>query len=74
MIERSVAKSSIPGPDNPANPRMTGRIEFEEQCCLCDRDVPNGMVVLRKKENNRIMCLVCLVDIAQMSQSVTKNE
>ena len=38
-----------------------------EFCALCNRGVPEGAVVLRKMENGKILCLPCLVEIAELT-------
>lgn len=40
-----------------------------ERCSLCNREVPKEMMVLRKVENNRVICLLCLVEIAEIAKS-----
>lgn len=70
MIERSEAKSHIP---KPSSPRETKVIEFEESCALCDLPIPNGAMCLRKRETNKILCILCLVEIAVMNK-INSNE
>lgn len=44
-----------------------------ERCSLCWREVPKDMVVLRKMEGERIICILCLVEIAEVSQAMSKK-
>lgn len=64
-IIKSKAKSRTVGGEVPS---QTGKIEFDELCCICTRDVPNDALVLRKVESNNIICLFCLVEIALIKQ------
>lgn len=63
MIERSQAKSHV---TDSTPPSMSCAIEFEEICCICDKDIPNGSIVLRKVETKHIICVLCLLEIAQV--------
>jgi hypothetical protein len=47
-----------------------------ENCSLCARMVPKGSLLLRKHENNRTICLPCLIEIAEMTirQPVTVTQ
>jgi hypothetical protein len=63
MITKSFARSNISGGDPPS---QTIPIEFEELCVLCEKPIPHGRVVLRKSENNNIICLLCIVEIAEV--------
>lgn len=49
------------------NPRQTGIIVFDETCCLCNRNIPDGKMVLRHIETKKIICLLCLVDMAEIN-------
>jgi hypothetical protein len=40
-----------------------------ERCVMCDRISPPSSTVLRKVENNRVLCILCLVEIAEIAQS-----
>lgn len=42
--------------------------KLTETCCICDKDIPNGAMVIRKVENNNIICLICLTDIAEIEE------
>jgi len=63
MIIKDKAKSHFTSNEPPS---QTCTIEFEEMCCICDKNIPNDAIVLRKKENGHIICIFCLVDIAQI--------
>lgn len=39
-----------------------------ENCSLCNREIPKNMVVLRKMEGGRCICILCLVEIAEVAQ------
>ena len=45
-----------------------------EKCSICERTFPQGIIILRKKENNKIICLLCLVEIAELSIVETKEQ
>lgn len=61
MVIKDKAKSHI---SSNVPPSMSAAIEFEEICCLCDRDIPNDALVLRHTGTRNIICLFCLTDIA----------
>lgn len=42
-------------------------ISKTEFCSLCNRGLPDGSVVLRKQENGKVLCILCLVEIAELS-------
>lgn len=65
MIKRDIAQSSIGKSNSPTTTRL---ISFDEMCCLCEKYIPDGSVVLRKVENRNIICLVCLADIALVEE------
>lgn len=46
---------------------ITKSPSIEEECALCNRTVPKGALVLRKKETNKIICIPCLVEIAELT-------
>jgi hypothetical protein len=39
-----------------------------DKCSICDRVMPAGATILRKLENNNIICILCLVEIAEIAQ------
>ena len=43
-------------------------IEFGEICSLCDNEIPNGSLVLRHTDTTNILCLICLVKIAEVNE------
>lgn len=49
---------------------MIEKIEVPEntKCCLCDRIIPKGMMGLKKLETNLILCILCLVEIAEVAR------
>lgn len=63
MIRKSTAHSNT-GSDKPLVPPMNANIEFEEVCALCDKEIPNGRLVLRHTTTGNILCIFCIVDIA----------
>jgi len=63
MIVKSTAKSRKLGGELPPH---TSNIEIDEMCALCDRNIPDGKLVLRRKENARVICLICIVEIAEV--------
>jgi len=38
-----------------------------EECSLCNRMVPASSLVLRKLETKKIICIPCLVEIAELT-------
>ena len=38
----------------------------EDTCALCDREIPEGKLVLRRDDNKRIICLLCMVALAEV--------
>lgn len=38
-----------------------------EECSLCNRTVPKDALVLRKIETKKIICIPCLVEIAELT-------
>lgn len=63
LIYKSKAVSRIAHKD-------TGDEQVDEACCICENTYPGGASVLRRHENNKIICIPCLVEIAE----VTINE
>lgn len=61
MIIRSQAKSYFTG-ENPDDKIAN------EKCRLCNRKIPNNALVLRHTTTKSIICLLCLVDIAELSE------
>lgn len=49
-----------------ARSHLSGVIIFDEMCCICDRNIPEGKLVLRYRVNNRVICLLCIVAIAEV--------
>jgi len=41
----------------------------DTKCNLCDRVVPPGVIALQKVENKRVLCILCLVEIAEIARS-----
>lgn len=39
----------------------------EEKCRMCDRFLPPGQLILRKRENDAIICILCLVEVAEIA-------
>lgn len=40
----------------------------DENCPLCNRNIPTGVTVLEKVETKRIICILCLVEIAELAK------
>lgn len=39
----------------------------KEECALCNRTVPENALVLRKIETTKVICIPCLVEIAELT-------
>lgn len=63
MIVKDIAQSRKLDTDNP---RQTSRLVFDEVCGLCDREIPEGSLVLRHETTKNIICLICLAEIAEI--------
>lgn len=50
----------------PTYPSQLAVITFDETCSVCDKDVPNGRLVLRHDITQNIICLECIVEIAKI--------
>lgn len=37
-----------------------------DTCALCDREVPEDRLILRRDDNKRIVCLLCMVALAEV--------
>lgn len=48
-------------------------LEEEQTCELCDRTIPKHGVALRKQETGKILCILCLVEIAELSKAETAS-
>lgn len=59
MIYRSKAVSKVFHFDN-------GSRQIDEQCAICERELPGGSLVLRKKSNDRVICILCVVEISEV--------
>jgi len=42
------------------------RLTSIRHCCVCERSVPEGSLVLIHDETRLIICLICLVEIAEV--------
>jgi len=60
---KSTAHSNILKGDTPASLK---NIEMQEQCSLCERAIPDGKMVLRHDKTRNILCVLCLVEIAEI--------
>jgi hypothetical protein len=40
---------------------------ISEKCCMCEDELPGGVLCLRKHETNKIICVPCLAEIAIIS-------
>jgi hypothetical protein len=63
MIVRDNAKSWTSGGKAPSQMMA---IEFDEQCCMCEKYIPNNARVLRHDKTRHILCVSCLVGIAEL--------
>jgi len=64
MIKKDIAQPHSTETDNP---RLNGKLIFDEVCGLCDREIPEGSLVLRHETTKNIICLVCLAEIAEIN-------
>lgn len=64
MLTKSQAKSTL---YKAGNPRQLKDLEIEEKCALCHRELVDGALILRNTETKQILCLICLVDIAEIN-------
>ena len=63
IMSKSFARSRIIGGKPPST---TSPIKFEEICCVCDKEIPDGKLVIRHKKSENIICLFCLVGLAEV--------
>ena len=63
MIVKDTTKSTIRGGQPPSR---SVQIEFEEICSMCDKEIPNNKLCLRHVTTGNVLCLLCLVAIAEM--------
>ena len=63
MIKKSTSKSRI---SHNISPNLNKVIEFEEICYLCNKEIPEGKLVLRHEVTRNIICLFCLIKIAEI--------
>lgn len=68
MIIKDYAKNRIADNGSATIPSQMAILSFEEQCCLCDREIPNGKLLLRKLDNRRVLCLFCILEIAAVEK------
>jgi len=61
IITRSHAKSRLLGGEIPS---QTARIEMEECCCMCNKELEEGTHCYRHTKTDRTICTGCAVDIA----------
>lgn len=59
MISKDKAKT-IPFQDKFSNE------SFDEICSLCDKKIPSGSAVIRHDTTQNILCLMCLIEIAEI--------
>jgi hypothetical protein len=36
-----------------------------DTCILCDREIPEGKLIIRRDDNKRIICLLCMMALAE---------
>jgi hypothetical protein len=60
---RSIAKSRFL---TPSTPNVLATIEMQEQCSLCENAIPDGRAVLRNDYTHNIICVFCVIRIAEM--------
>jgi hypothetical protein len=65
MIVKDTTRSKIMGNSGQLL-ATTGRIEFEEVCGICDKEIPNRQPCLRHLKSQNIICLECLKSIADL--------
>ena len=63
IITKSYARSRIVGGTSPLT---TIPIEFEEICCVCNKEISNSKMVLRHRETKNVICLFCILAIAEI--------
>jgi len=50
-----------------ARSRVIGQtIELEEKCCVCERDIPEGRLVIRHRPTSKVICLLCMAALAEV--------
>ena len=42
------------------------RLVLPARCCLCDRLLPETKLVLQNSKNLKVLCIICLVEIAEV--------
>lgn len=47
-------------------PSITANLTMNEECSICDKAIPEGKMCLRKEETNNIICLLCVIEIAEV--------
>lgn len=47
-------------------PSMTAKLIFDEQCCVCNRHIPDKVKCLRNTDTKNIICILCIIDIAEV--------
>lgn len=63
MFKKSTSKDRKIGPDKFSS--LANWVE-SEVCSLCDREIPSGKLLLRKVENGKIICLICMIELAEV--------
>jgi hypothetical protein len=63
MIFKDIAKSKFYPQHYPY-----ASIEDDEKCCICNKKIPKSSLILRKKENSNIICLICITEIAEVDK------
>jgi hypothetical protein len=37
-----------------------------ETCALCDKEIPEGKLILKRRDNQRVICLFCMIALAEV--------
>lgn len=63
-FSKSTAKSKFIGGGNLS---MSSTIEMQETCSLCENSIPDGRLVLRHEYTHNIICVFCVVGLAEVN-------
>lgn len=44
------------------------RLVLPARCCICERLLPETKLILRHVETQKVICIFCLIDIAEIDE------
>lgn len=42
-------------------------VAYRNKCVVCEKEIPNGKLCVRKEETLNVICLLCLIELAELT-------